>query len=132
MNLDLEGNQNNGLAESTSDSSSSKNSTPIYSDYFDEASYFWILIMEEQFSFNFCDLQVIGHIENLVMDEDFQNILNHFMESYYKQFDNKDENKIVYMEIFQLYTTAIEDFIVGQLNERMGFFDMERFVEELE
>lgn len=93
------------------ESSSSKDSSPAYSDYFDE---------------------VIGHIENLVMDEAFQNILNHFMESYYKDFDNNEENKMEYMEIFRLYTTAIERYITDSLNKRLGYFDMERFAMELE
>lgn len=98
----------NGNVESDG---STKESTPTDSEYFDE---------------------VIGHIENLVMDESFQNILNHFMESYYKHFDNGEENKIEYMEIFQLYTDAIERHITDSLNVRLGYFDMERFAMELE
>lgn len=113
MNLDVHGNHHNVTTteENHQPSDSSKESTPTFSEYFDE---------------------VIGHIENLVMDEAFQNILNHFMESYYKHFDNEEENKIEYMEIFQMYTAAIESYITDSLNERLGFFDMERFAMELE
>lgn len=77
--------------------------------------------------------EVIGHIECLVMeDESFQNILNQFLENYYDKFDDAEENKIEYMEIYQLYTCALETFLVNSLNQRMGFFDMDRFASELE
>lgn len=77
--------------------------------------------------------EVIGHIESLVMeDERFQNILNQFLENYYEKFDDAEENKIEYMEIYQLYTCALETFLVNSLNQRMGFFDMDRFASELE
>lgn len=77
--------------------------------------------------------EVIGHIESLVMDESFQNIVNHFLENYYKKFDHSEENKIEYMEIYQMYTNAIERYLISQLNERMGgYFDMDRFACELE
>ncbi|XP_063698272.1 ADP-ribosylation factor-like protein 2-binding protein [Culicoides brevitarsis] len=77
--------------------------------------------------------EVIGHIESLVMeDERFQNILNQFLEEYYDQFDDNEENKIEYMEIHQLYTCALENFLVNSLNQRMGYFDMDRFASELE
>lgn len=106
MDLDLEGNHKDAVQ-----SDSSKEPSPL-SDYFDI---------------------VIGHIESLVMDDAFQNILNHFMDTYYKHFDNDEENKIVYMDIYQMYTTAIESYITDALNERLeGFFDMERFAMELE
>lgn len=90
---------------------SSTDSSPTMSDYFD---------------------QVIGCIENLVLDDGFQSIVNHFLETHYWKFDNEEENKIEYMEIYQMYTEAIERFIVEKLNERMTYFDMERFAMELE
>lgn len=102
MNIDLEL-ENFG--------SSSAESSPAISDYFDE---------------------VIGCIESLVLDEGFQSIVNHFLETYYRKFDNEEENKIEYMEIYQMYTEAIERYIVEKLNERMNFFDMDRFALELE
>lgn len=77
--------------------------------------------------------EVIGHIENLVMDENFQNIVNHFLEKYYDKFDSsEEENKIEYMQIYDLYTRALERYLVNNLNERMGFFDMEVFAAQLE
>lgn len=53
------------------------------------------------------------------------------MQTYYHKFDECEENKIEYTEIFNQYTTAIEGYIVENLEKRMSNFDMERFSEEL-
>ncbi|KXJ84320.1 hypothetical protein RP20_CCG012555 [Aedes albopictus] len=75
---------------------------------------------------------VIGHIEDIVIGEEFQTMVNHFMECYYHLFDQGEENKIVYTEIYQKYTSLIETFIVESLNDKMSYFDMDRFALELE
>lgn len=54
------------------------------------------------------------------------------MEKYYREFDDKDENKLVYMDIFKEYTVLLETYIVNNLNHQMkGSFQMEIFAEEL-
>lgn len=54
------------------------------------------------------------------------------METYYKEFDNTDENKIIYFDIFKEYTHKIESFIVDYLNCLMkDSFNMELFAREL-
>ncbi|XP_058812465.1 ADP-ribosylation factor-like protein 2-binding protein isoform X2 [Topomyia yanbarensis] len=75
---------------------------------------------------------VIGHIEDIVIGEEFQNLVNQFMNCYYHLFESDDENKIVYTEIYQKYTNLVETYIVENLNEKMSFFDMDRFALELE
>lgn len=47
------------------------------------------------------------------------------------EFTNEEENKIIYMEIFNEYTTKIEDFIMSNLNKRAANFDMNAFLHEL-
>lgn len=94
---------------------------------------------------------VIGLIEDIVISDEFQvymciqnifsiyfsvsffqNLQQDFMEKYYKEFDHTEENKIVYTNIFEVYTSSIESYIVGMLNSQMnGTFDMEAFVVEL-
>lgn len=59
-------------------------------------------------------------------------MVNHFMDCYYHLFDQGEENKIVYTEIYQKYTSLIETFIVESLNDKMSYFDMDRFAVELE
>uniref|UniRef100_A0A8D8DJG2 ADP-ribosylation factor-like protein 2-binding protein n=2 Tax=Culex pipiens TaxID=7175 RepID=A0A8D8DJG2_CULPI len=74
---------------------------------------------------------VIGHIEDIVIGEEFQTLVNQFMDCYYLVFEPGEENKIAYTEIYQKYQFLVETFIVESLNDRMRF-DMERFARELE
>ncbi|GAB0099913.1 ADP-ribosylation factor-like protein 2-binding protein [Sergentomyia squamirostris] len=74
---------------------------------------------------------VIGHIEDFVISDEFKILVQNFMQTYYQEFDECEENKIEYMNIFNEYVMAIEGYIVQNLTERMENFDMERFSEEL-
>lgn len=53
------------------------------------------------------------------------------MEKYYNEFDETEENKIVYTNIFIEYTNIIETYIVKKLQEQIPF-DMNRFANELQ
>ncbi|XP_065073063.1 ADP-ribosylation factor-like protein 2-binding protein [Ochlerotatus camptorhynchus] len=75
---------------------------------------------------------VVGHIEDIVIGEEFQTMVNQFMDCYYHLFDHGEENKIIYTEIYQKYTNLIETFIVESLNDKMSYFDMDLFALELE
>lgn len=56
-----------------------------------------------------------------------------FLEKYYEQFDDNEENKIVYTDIFKEYTTLMEIYIMNNLNFLMnGSFQMEKFAQELQ
>ncbi|XP_036317951.1 ADP-ribosylation factor-like protein 2-binding protein [Rhagoletis pomonella] len=75
---------------------------------------------------------VIGHIEDIVLGEDFQTLHNNFLEKYWRCIENTDENKLEYMDIFQEYTNTFEAFLINELSSRMSDFNMDRFAEELE
>ncbi|ETN62113.1 binder of Arl Two [Anopheles darlingi] len=75
---------------------------------------------------------VIGHIEDVVIGQQFQSMINQFMECYYYEFEPGEENKIIYTEIYQKYTNMIEAHIVQHLNAKMSCFDMDLFAMELE
>lgn len=75
--------------------------------------------------------QVIGHIEDVVLSEQFQALHEHFLEKYWSHFEDTEENKLEYMDIFEEYTNTFETFFIEELNERMDNFDMEKFAEEL-
>ena len=52
------------------------------------------------------------------------------MEKYYEEFDDIDgENKLLYMVLFEDYTKILEDFIDGQLQNRLPGHDMEKFLQ---
>lgn len=59
-------------------------------------------------------------------------IQQNVMDRYWQDFDESDENKLVYFDIFNEYTQLIEQFINEELNRRMKDFDMNRFTRELQ
>ncbi|XP_065366132.1 ADP-ribosylation factor-like protein 2-binding protein [Calliphora vicina] len=75
--------------------------------------------------------QVIGHIEDIVLSEKFQDLHEQFLERYWSKFEDNEENKLEYMEVFEEYTTTFETFFMEELNRCMDNFDMEKFAEEL-
>lgn len=63
----------------------------------------------------------------------FQNMQRTFLEKYYHEFDDNEENKIIYTDIFKEYTALMEIYIISNLNCRMnGSFQMEKFAQELQ
>lgn len=76
--------------------------------------------------------QVIGHIEDIVLSENFLKLHEQFLEKYWRIFEYKEENKLEYMEIFTEYTNTFEAFFIGELKKLMDNFDMEKFSQELE
>ncbi|XP_078256430.1 ADP-ribosylation factor-like protein 2-binding protein isoform X4 [Rhinoraja longicauda] len=75
---------------------------------------------------------VIGHIEDIIMDEEFQMLQRHFMDKYYLEFENTEENKLSYTSIFQEYVNLLEKYIEQQLIERIPAFNMATFSTSLQ
>ncbi|XP_069757541.1 ADP-ribosylation factor-like protein 2-binding protein isoform X4 [Narcine bancroftii] len=75
---------------------------------------------------------VIGHIEDIIMDEEFQVLQRHFMDKYYLEFENTEENKLSYTQIFQEYVDLLEKYIEKQLIERIPSFNMVTFITSLQ
>uniref|UniRef100_A0A1A9WAH5 ADP-ribosylation factor-like protein 2-binding protein n=1 Tax=Glossina brevipalpis TaxID=37001 RepID=A0A1A9WAH5_9MUSC len=76
--------------------------------------------------------QVIGHIEDIVLSEEFQSSHETFLDKYCMKFENKEENQLEYMDIFQQYATTFEKFLVKEVTKHMNNFDMKRFAKELQ
>jgi len=79
----------------------------------------------------FFDL-VIGHIEDIFMEENFQELQKCFMEKYWHEFEDNEENKLCYMDIFKEYTEIIEKHIETHLTKQIPNFSMDRFIEHLQ
>ncbi|KAM7348251.1 ADP-ribosylation factor-like protein 2-binding protein [Cochliomyia hominivorax] len=75
--------------------------------------------------------QVIGHVEDIVLSEKFQKLHEQFLEKHWTTFEESEENKLEYMEIFEEYAALFETFFVRELKQLMEDFDMEKFAEEL-
>ncbi|TSX16992.1 ADP-ribosylation factor-like protein 2-binding protein [Bagarius yarrelli] len=75
--------------------------------------------------------RVIGTIEDLIIEDDFQNLQRSFMEKYYLEFEDTEENKLVYTSIFIEYTELLEKYLEQQLMERIPGFNMKDFTRYL-
>lgn len=74
---------------------------------------------------------IVGHIEEIVMSDRFQNLQNTFLEEHYKHFDNSDENKFEYTAIHKDYTQLVEKVLEDELLKCAPDFCMEEFQDEL-
>ncbi|XP_008468165.1 ADP-ribosylation factor-like protein 2-binding protein isoform X2 [Diaphorina citri] len=75
--------------------------------------------------------QIIGSIEDILIDVEFSNLQLHFLEKYWMEFEDVDENKFIYMDIFQEYTQSIEALLENKLAACIPDFDMHQFISDL-
>ena len=71
--------------------------------------------------FEFCDEggnpeddyfdMVVGALQDIVMEDKFQDMQNTFMNQNATHFEDSEECKLIYMDIFQQYTKIIEAYI---------------------
>ncbi|XP_035654569.1 ADP-ribosylation factor-like protein 2-binding protein isoform X2 [Oncorhynchus keta] len=74
---------------------------------------------------------VIGSIEDIIMEDDFQHMQQSFMEKHYLEFDDSEENKLTYTPIFNEYIELLEKQLEQQLMERIPGFNMSAFTQLL-
>eukprot|EP00057_Strongylocentrotus_purpuratus_P031483 XP_784775.3 PREDICTED: ADP-ribosylation factor-like protein 2-binding protein [Strongylocentrotus purpuratus] len=74
---------------------------------------------------------IIGHIEDIIMEDGFHSLKDDFMEKHYEVFEDTEENKFEYTDIFNQYTRLIEKYIEEQLTARIPAFCMEEFLKQL-
>lgn len=70
---------------------------------------------------------VIGNIEDIIMEEEFQQLQQTFMEKHYLEFEDSEENKLSYTLIFNEYIELLEKHLEQQLVERVPGFSMSSF-----
>ena len=74
---------------------------------------------------------IIGHIEDILMDDNFMKIYNDFMERHWSKFDDSEENKLFYIDIFKEYQDTVEKYLEGELVKKIEGFDMCMLEEEI-
>lgn len=74
---------------------------------------------------------IVGHIEDILMEDKFLELHNSFMEKYWREFEENEENKFIYTDIFKEYQATIEKYIEQELTKKITNFDMVAFEEEL-
>ncbi|XP_059515215.1 ADP-ribosylation factor-like protein 2-binding protein [Myotis daubentonii] len=61
------------------------------------------------------------------MDDESQLLQRNFMDKYYQEFEDTEENKLIYTPIFNEYISLVEKYIEEQLLERIPGFNMAAF-----
>ncbi|XP_054944497.1 ADP-ribosylation factor-like protein 2-binding protein [Physeter macrocephalus] len=74
---------------------------------------------------------VVGYLEDIIMDDEFQLLQRNFMDKYYQEFEDTEENKLTYTPIFNEYISLVEKYI-EQLLERIPGFNMATFTTTLQ
>ncbi|CAH8618197.1 unnamed protein product [Heterobilharzia americana] len=74
---------------------------------------------------------VVGHLEEIMMSDDFQNVQDKFMNENYNEFEDTEENKLCYTEIHDRYIDTVERTLEKELRERIPNFSMRSFMDSL-
>ncbi|VTJ66367.1 Hypothetical predicted protein [Marmota monax] len=75
---------------------------------------------------------VVGHLEDIVMNDKFHLLQRNFMKKYYQKFEDIEENKLVYTPIFNECITLVEKYTEEQLLEWILGFNMVPFTTTLQ
>ncbi|PNJ62762.1 ARL2BP isoform 4 [Pongo abelii] len=92
---------------------------------------------EESFALSFSSTSdaefdaVVGYLEDIIMDDEFQLLQRNFMDKYYLEFEDTEENKLIYTPIFNEYISLVEKYIEEQLLQRIPGFNMAAFTTTL-
>ncbi|XP_060892759.1 ADP-ribosylation factor-like protein 2-binding protein isoform X1 [Labrus mixtus] len=74
---------------------------------------------------------VIGCIEDIIVEEEFQQLQRSFMEKHYMEFEDSEENKLSYTPIFNEYVDLLEKHLEQQLTNKIAGFNMNNFIQLL-
>mmetsp|Transcript_36042 Transcript_36042/g.84521 ORF Transcript_36042/g.84521 Transcript_36042/m.84521 type:complete len:215 (-) Transcript_36042:45-689(-) len=76
--------------------------------------------------------KIVEVLQEIVLSDEFQAMLRNFGEKHCHEFEDSEENKLVYTELFKKYSDSIEEYVFGKLAEALPGFDVASFLEELE
>ena len=74
---------------------------------------------------------IISHIQDIVFDCKFKEMQNNFFKEHCNEFEENEENKLIYTEVFQKYKQTIESYIEDKLKEVIKGFNMTDFLKLL-
>lgn len=74
---------------------------------------------------------LIGHIENIILSGEFAALRENFLKHHCHVFDDVEENKLEYTDIYKQYTDLIEGYIERELSNHDSGFKMTSFLQEL-
>lgn len=70
---------------------------------------------------------IMGHVEDVLVDDSFSLVQNKFCNENCDVFEEAEENKIVYTEVFNKYVALIEITLEGKLKQKIPGFDIKKF-----
>ncbi|KAI8904052.1 ADP-ribosylation factor-like 2-binding protein, partial [Gorgonomyces haynaldii] len=73
--------------------------------------------------------EIVGCLEDILMEDEFQDMQHQFMTNNMNAFEQDEENKLEYMTIFKDYTYMIEAYLTKHLQQRLDWFSMPAFIE---
>ncbi|KAJ1072695.1 hypothetical protein K5549_011921 [Capra hircus] len=79
---------------------------------------------EESFALSFSSASdaefdaVVGYLEDIIMDDEFQLLQRNFMDKYYQEFEDTEENKLTYTPIFNEYVRNVCKGLENRLSEK--------------
>jgi|TARA_B110001469_G_C9529043_1_gene263086 ADP-ribosylation factor 2-binding protein len=74
---------------------------------------------------------MVAMLEDIMMDEGFNDLVGGFMKQHCGEFDEGEENKLVYTTLFAEYTAMLERYIAEHISTRLPDFDMPAFCAQL-
>mmetsp|Transcript_22040 Transcript_22040/g.26029 ORF Transcript_22040/g.26029 Transcript_22040/m.26029 type:complete len:184 (-) Transcript_22040:92-643(-) len=70
---------------------------------------------------------IVGALQNILLDESFVNLQTSFCERNCDEFDDTDENKLSYTGIFEEYCSVIEAFLEENVKREIKEFSLSSF-----
>ena len=70
---------------------------------------------------------MVAMLEEVMMDEGFNDMVGAFMNKHCHEFEDGEENKLIYTQLFADYTTMLEEYIARHISTRLPEFDMPVF-----
>eukprot|EP00823_Brevimastigomonas_motovehiculus_P002797 TRINITY_DN1669_c0_g1_i1.p1 TRINITY_DN1669_c0_g1~~TRINITY_DN1669_c0_g1_i1.p1 ORF type:complete len:250 (-),score=69.52 TRINITY_DN1669_c0_g1_i1:409-1086(-) len=74
---------------------------------------------------------IVGVLEELLMEPILQETQRHFMDRYVDQFEDTQENKLIYTDIFREYVDLVEKTIETYIQKKIPTFTLQNFSTEL-
>jgi ADP-ribosylation factor 2-binding protein len=74
---------------------------------------------------------IVGALEEIMMDDEFQELQRTFATEHCSHFEDTDENKLIYTEIFAKYTELVEGYLERRLRQNIATFSMPDFMDML-
>ena len=75
---------------------------------------------------------IIGALQEIVIGNEFQKTQDAFLSEHCGHFEGKEDNKLIYTDIFEKYQATLEKLIMDELKSRVPDFSITEFGEMLE